>query len=546
MIITSPKIIEMINSPARTIKGRVEIYKGSTLALTLNREDILRDFTVTRAGEEGKFFGFGVSQQLKLHILDPQRALTIDKDDSFKALLGIDDEFISPYPIFDKPEITRDENTNEITVTAYDLINRAKGITIADVNLSVRSTIADFAAACAQALGAVGVELEGFSSEDTPFNLSSGAANFDSNDTVRSALNAIAEVTQTIYFINHSGYLVFKRLNKNDNPVFSITKSKYFELKTKEARVLNKLVHATELGDTLETSGGEGDVQIIRDNPFWTLLLSTEVAAQLEAAIASVGGLSIAPFECKWRGDFRLEVGDKVEIITKDNNSVVSYVLDDVTEYTGALSCQSKWAYKENSDETPSNPTTLGEVLNQTIARVDKTKQEIELVASKTDTNGAAISALQMNTDSISASVRELENNVDGRLDSMGENIDSLAKEVSVKMDAESVQVIIQTELAAGIDNVTTREKKYTLNDSGLNIADSDSDVSTRIDHDGMRIKAQRMRDGTAAEEEVLVANNQGVKAENLHATTYLIIGVNSRFEDYDNGQRTGCFWIGG
>ena len=47
---------------------------------------------------------------------------------------------------------------------------------------------------------------------------------------------------------------------------------------------------------------------------------------------------------------------------------------------------------------------------------------------------------------------------------------------------------------------------------------------------------------------EVLTANNEGVKAEDLHATTYLIIGKNSRLEDWEqNGeQRTACFWIGG
>lgn len=43
----------------------------------------------------------------------------------------------------------------------------------------------------------------------------------------------------------------------------------------------------------------------------------------------------------------------------------------------------------------------------------------------------------------------------------------------------------------------------------------------------------------------VLTANNTGVDAKNLHATTYLIVGVNSRFEDYDDNSRTGCFWIG-
>ena len=40
------------------------------------------------------------------------------------------------------------------------------------------------------------------------------------------------------------------------------------------------------------------------------------------------------------------------------------------------------------------------------------------------------------------------------------------------------------------------------------------------------------------------MADNLGVKAEDLHATTYLIIGNNSRLEDY-NTNRTGCFWIG-
>lgn len=46
----------------------------------------------------------------------------------------------------------------------------------------------------------------------------------------------------------------------------------------------------------------------------------------------------------------------------------------------------------------------------------------------------------------------------------------------------------------------------------------------------------------------VLTANKDGVDARNLSATTYLIVGGRSRFENYNNdkGSRTGCFWIGG
>ena len=60
--------------------------------------------------------------------------------------------------------------------------------------------------------------------------------------------------------------------------------------------------------------------------------------------------------------------------------------------------------------------------------------------------------------------------------------------------------------------------------------------MKTTIDEDGMIIERNS--------NQVLVANNEGVDAYNLHASTYLIIGDNSRFEDYDNDSRTGCFWI--
>lgn len=60
--------------------------------------------------------------------------------------------------------------------------------------------------------------------------------------------------------------------------------------------------------------------------------------------------------------------------------------------------------------------------------------------------------------------------------------------------------------------------------------------MSTTITEDGMKVYKNNGA--------VLTANSNGVDAKNLHATTYLIIGDNSRFEDYSN--RTGCFWIGG
>ena len=101
-------------------------------------------------------------------------------------------------------------------------------------------------------------------------------------------------------------------------------------------------------------------------------------------------------------------------------------------------------------------------------------------------------------------------------------------------MTSEEINIAIQK----GIDNGATQVNTatgFTFNSDGLKVAKSGSEISTQITEDGMSVS----KDG----EEVLTANNQGVKAIDLHATTYLIIGENSRLEDY--GGRTGCFWIG-
>ena len=103
-------------------------------------------------------------------------------------------------------------------------------------------------------------------------------------------------------------------------------------------------------------------------------------------------------------------------------------------------------------------------------------------------------------------------------------------------MSAEDVKLEIKPELeTSGVSTITTTTG-FTFNDEGMTISRSGSEMTTKITEDGMTV----YRDN----QEVLVADNVGVKATNLHATTYLIIGTNSRFEDYDNGARTGCFWI--
>ena len=137
----------------------------------------------------------------------------------------------------------------------------------------------------------------------------------------------------------------------------------------------------------------------------------------------------------------------------------------------------------------------------------------------------------------LSQTVNDVQSNLSNSQNTTAVQIDTLTKRVDAAMTAEQVELIVQEEMADGVNKVTT-STGFTFNQEGLTIKKSDVDIATNISEDGMKV--------SKGGEVVLTANNGGVEARNLHATTYLIIGENSRFEDYDNGSRTGCFWIRG
>lgn len=530
-MITNSIFEDMINSPVRKIRGRVEIYKDSTPVLICGCDDNLISFTVERAGEKDKFFGFGVCQKLTVKLRDKNREINIDKSHTLEVEFGVNTDYIYPCPIFYIDDIARDENTNELTIIAYDSLYKATHHTVSEVEVSEAYTIKEFAEACATLLGLPMAEVS-FESFDTHYPI---GANFEGTENVREALNAVAEATQTVYFVDNNWALTFRRLNASDEPVATIDKSKYMTLTNKDTATLAAITHATELGDNVTAStGAEGFTQYVRNNPFWEL--REDIATLVDNALAAVNGLSATGFECSWRGNFLLEIGDKITLITKDDKEIVSYLLDDTFTFNGGLSAKTRWSYTSNKAETPSNPTSLGETIKQTYARVDKANKEIELLVSETNANASAISALQLQTDNITASVTKLESATDEALNNIGENISTLTSKVEAQMTAEDIKLQISQELANGASKVTTTTG-FTFDEAGLTVEKSNSEMKTQITEDGMKIYKNN--------EAVLGVDNVGVNARNLHATTYLIVGSNSRFENYGSG-RTGCFWIGG
>ena len=497
------------NSPRRSIAAKVELYNGSALASTYLPTDALKGFTIERVGEGGKFFGFGVSQSLKLELVDKEREISIGAANSLKAFLASGGDYLNTYPEFYVEEAKRDENTNDLTITAHDAIFKAAAHTVEELALAAPYTIQNVAEACALKLGLT-LRIDAPEGFDLEFE---NGANFEGTETLRQALNAVAEATQTIYFINYNNELVFKRLDNSAAPALTIDKSCYTTLDSKAAHTITSVVSATALGENISAGSDEGETQYVRDNPFWDI--NENVATLVEGAAARISGLTITPFSCSWRGNAALEPGDKVALVAKDNSAFTSFVLNDSIKYNGGLSASTSWEYAA-SEETHSNPSTLGEALKQTYAKVDKVNKEVEIVAGETAT-------IKADANAISASVKNIDENVAG-----------LSSEVNAKMSAEEVNISIQKAMQSGTEKVVTTTG-YKLDENGLHISKSGKEITTNITEDGMTVYRN--------DNEVLVANNEGVKAEDLHATTYLIIGNTSRFEDYGYG-RTGCFWV--
>lgn len=515
----------LTNSSTTTVKAKVELYKGSTLVKDCSCNDILQDFTISRVGEESKFFGFGVCQKISVKLIDFTKELVNLDIDTIKVAYVVGENTIYPYPTFYKSEINRDQKTNIITITAYDKLASAAAHNISEVDLNIDHPIlGDYIMAIVLFLGFNSFMPVGFANEDwvlsTPYYIQEPyevlSPNLDGSEKVRDVLNALAEASQAVYYLDSNETLIFKRLDKDGEAILRIPKDDYFEFDTSTNRRLTGISHITELGDNVEAKGDiSGTTQYVRDNPFWEL--REDIATLVDNALAFNMGLTINQFSCSWIGNILLEIGDKIAITAENDEEINSYVLNDTIVFDGSLSEMTEWHY-EDGEQIEGTPTNLTDAIKHTYARVDRVNHKIDLVVQE-------VSKLQMDVDSITASV--------------GETIDDLTNEVKAKMTEEEVVITVRKEMLNGTTKVATNTG-YTLDDEGLTISKENAEMKTQITEDGMTVYR--------SEQAVLVANNEGVEAENLHASTYLIVGSFSRFEDYFNTageERTGCFWIG-
>lgn len=528
MINASQNVIDIISSPVRKIEARVELYSGSSLVETFAHNGKLISFDIERAGDEGKFFGFGICQKINIKLIDKDRELSGDRAittaDYFKVIYTIGGEDVAPHPNFFVTEVHRDENTNELSITAYDALKDVDKLTAADIDMSdLNKFVSMYMAASARALGLwiydeVGEVIDyGFDvhANGDFYNLAIAEdttdVNLEGTETLRSVLNALGEISHCFYYIDKNNRLDFKSFTYSQIDEAAIDKSQYITLESSTNRKLTTIVHTTELENNLSVTTGEtGTTQYLRDNPFIDLS-DEKTAFILEDILATMGNFTINQFDMDWRGNPLVEPGDRLLLTTKNNETVTSYLINDTISYNGAFAQKTSWNYQENEEETESTPANLGEAIKQTYAKIDKANKEISLVVSDTDKKISDTKA----------------------------DVEALREEVSLKLDADAVNI----EITKAVDNINkiTTTTGFTFDENGLTVSKSETDITTIITENGMVVKQ--------GEDKKLVADNEGVKAEDLHATTYLIIGNNSRFEDYTTAAgvaKTACFWIGG
>jgi hypothetical protein len=523
-------IISSINNPSELnmIKAKVELYNGSTLVTTCTCADVLSDFSISREGESGKFFGFGVCHKLDMNLIDLYKVLDLHEGFTASVCLGDGEVFDCPYPKLTLTDVLVDKKSGDIKLTAYDAIYKASELVYKDLGITAPYTLRELTGACAALLGVNMGEL------DSAFDLSySEGGNFDEDTPIRDILNDIAEITQTIYYINKDNKLTFKRLSNVS--VAEYNEHDYYEFETAESKVLKGVGSATELGDNYKVEDpniAEGVTQFIRNNGL--LELREDITLLLEDALNRVKGTELCQYDLDWSGDYLLEIGDAITVHSGEE-SILLYILNDVIHYAGTLNEISSWEYGEGESETFANPTNIGDKINQTFAKVDKIEKNITLYVSEVaeDIVNEKTAELTVKVDGISAEVTSVQQIVTSNSIGLQQEINELSKRVDASVTDSDVTLQISRALANGVNRVETTTG-FTFDEQGLRVSKTGSDLESLLDENGLEVSRY--------DTPVLEARSNGVNALNVNVRQFLQIG-GSRIEAF--GSRTGCFWIG-
>lgn len=177
-----------------------------------------------------------------------------------------------------------------------------------------------------------------------------------------------------------------------------------------------------------------------------------------------------------------------------------------------------------------------------TKSQLEVTQNNINSVVKDTTTLNANLTDLQA---LVSVENTNLKNALGDLSNNLEENYATNDAVLTIENSVTNVQTSLNQQIEVleriEVDGVTKLDTRtgFTFDKDGLTITSSEAETKTNIDEDGMVVYSTTGSEDT----EMLVVDSKGVITENVTVRTYLVVGQNSRFQDYETG--TGCFWIG-
>ncbi len=317
-------------------------------------------------------------------------------------------------------------------------------------------------------------------------------------------ITAVCELNGVFGHINRQGQFAYKSLEESFCE--ELDKRRYItcEYEDFETSLISRLQVRQEQNDIGVIVGEGNNTYIIEDN---FLVYGKEPADLEEIAnktFEKIRLIQYRPMSVSLRGNLCIEVGDSILVHTR-NKDVASYILQRTIKGIQSL-----------------RDTFSAEGVYEYAEKINSVNKEVKQLRGK-------VNSLEKTVEKTVAKIADVENEISTTIT---QTVDSL--KVEIESAAQDVGNL-KEEVNKNTDNINKTAFEFDTED--LTIKKSGSEMETRISEDGMIVK----KSGN----DVLIANNKGVQAYDLHAKSYLIIGNNSRLEDYNEGRRTACFWIG-
>ena len=176
-----------------------------------------------------------------------------------------------------------------------------------------------------------------------------------------------------------------------------------------------------------------------------------------------------------------------------------------------------------------------------TRTQLELTQKSISSVVSETETLKGSVGDLKDVVDSnntvLSNSLGDLKEELENNY-ATNESVIEVSNSVSNIQTSLNQQIAITKEIQVnGVQKVKTTTG-FTFDENGLLIEKTGAETKTLLNENGMEISSA----SGSSKEKMLVANSTDVIAQNITVKTYLVMGNNSRLEDYEDG--TGVFAI--